>query len=382
MDNPLLMPSEQELRRRTSIKWRRFPPDVLPAWVAEMDVPLAEPVVRALTEAIARGDTGYPEPSGYAEAFADFAKARWGWELDPGRTAAVPDVMRGIVEILRLVTGDGDAVILNPPVYPAFFLFLRRLDRRVVPVPLTPGHRLDLDALETAFAQATAGGRRAAYLLCSPHNPTGTVHTRQELAAVSELAARHRVRVVADEIHAPLVYPEAEHVPYLSLPGTGDAFALLSASKAWNLAGVKAAIAVAGEDAADELARLPEDVGYGVTHLGVIGHTAALRHGREWLDALLAGLDANRRLLADLLAEHLPQVRYRPPEGTYLAWLDCRALELPGDPAEVFLERGRVGLSPGPSFGPGGEGHVRLNFATSPRLLTEIVRRMAAAVPR
>jgi cysteine-S-conjugate beta-lyase len=231
-----------------------------------------------------------------------------------------------------------------------------------------------------AFRQATAGGRAAGFLLCSPHNPTGTVHTRDELSAVAGLAARYGVRVVSDEIHAPLVYPDAAFVPYLSVPGTDDAFALLSASKGWNLAGLKAALAVAGAIGAKDLARMPEEVRHGPSHLGIIGHSAGLRYGGEWLDRLLAGLDANRRLLGDLLAEHLPQVHYRQPQATYLAWLDCRALDLAADPAAVFLERGRVALMSGPDFGTGGAGHVRLNFATSPEVLTEAVRRMATAL--
>jgi cystathionine beta-lyase len=154
----------------------------------------------------------------------------------------------------------------------------------------------------------------------------------------------------------------------------------MSASKGWNLPGLKAALAVAGPEAAADLALLPEEVGHGPSHVGVLAHTAALREGTAWLDALLAGLEENRRLLTALLAEHLPGVAYRPGEATYLAWLDCRALGLGDDPASVFLERGRVALSSGPDFGTGGTGHVRLNLATSPEILTEGVRRMAQAV--
>ena len=384
MGNPLQTLPLDALRRRTSEKWRRYPPDVLPLWVAEMDVPLAEPVVRALTEAIALGDTGYPSGTGYAEALAGFAADRWGWSIDVEHTALVPDVMMGVVEMLKLVTGYGDAVVINPPVYPPFYQFLRSADRRIVEAPLDDGHRIDPNALDRAFAEAVADGRRAAYLLCSPHNPTGTVHTREELSTVTDLADRHGVRVVVDEIHAPLVYAGTAFLPYLSLPGTERAFALLSASKAWNLAGIKAAVAMSGPDAAAELARMPPEVRDGVSHLGVIAHSAALRYGGPWLDGLLAGLDDNRRLLGELLAEQLPEIRYRPPAGTYLAWLDCRALDLPGDPtgdpAEVFLERGRVAFVPGPDFGTGGAGHVRFNLATSPALITEAVRRMAAAL--
>ncbi|POX38901.1 cystathionine beta-lyase [Streptomyces sp. Ru73] len=379
--NPLCRLTLDELRRRTSMKWRTYPEDVLPLWVAEMDVPLAEPVVRAVTDALARGDTGYPVGTAYAEALAGFAHERWGWDgLAVERTSVVPDVMLGVVEMLKLTTGPGDAVVVNCPVYPPFYQFVGNADRKIVEASLGPGHRIDLAALENAFRSAVAGGRRAAYLLCSPHNPTGTLHTAAELAAVAELAARYGVRVVADEIHAPVVATGAAFVPYLSVPGADGGLSLMSASKGWNLAGLKAALAIAGPAAADDLARLPEEVGHGPSHLGVLAHTAALRDGRGWLDALLAGLDENRRLLADLLAAHLPEVRYTPAEATYLAWLDCRGLGLGDDPAAVFLERGRVALSPGPDFGTGGAGHARLNLATSPEALTEAVRRMAAAV--
>jgi cystathionine beta-lyase len=380
MTNPLTVLSLDELRRRTSMKWRRYPPDVLPLWVAEMDVPLAEPIVHALTEALALGDTGYPHGSAYAEAFAEFALRRWGWELDLGACANVPDVMHGIVEILKLITGRGDAVVINSPVYTPFYRFIEHMERRVIEAPLDAGHRLDLGTLEAGFSRAVAGGRRAAFLLCSPHNPTGTVHASGELSAVAELAARHGVRVVVDEIHAPIVYPPSTHVPYLSLRGTDSAFVLLSASKAWNLAGLKGALAVAGSVAAKDLARMPEEVRHGASHAGVIAHVAALRHGGKWLDEVLSGLDANRTLFAGLLAEHLPSVRCRPPQGTYLAWLDCRALALGDDPATAFLERGAVALNSGPRFGTGGAGHARLNLATSPEILGEAVVRMASAL--
>ncbi|MDX3239537.1 aminotransferase class I/II-fold pyridoxal phosphate-dependent enzyme [Streptomyces sp. ME03-5709C] len=380
-EHPLRRLSLDQLRRRTSMKWRTHPRDVLPLWVAEMDAPLAGPVARTLTEAIAAGDTGYPAGTGYAQALADFARTRWGWDgLAVERASVVPDVMLGVVEMLKLVSGPGDPVIVNCPVYPPFYQFVTHMDRRVVEAPLGPGLRLDLAALEEAFAGATAGRGRAAYLLCSPHNPTGTVHTAEELAAVAALAGSYGVRVVADEIHAPLVTADAQFVPYLSVPGGENGLSLMSASKAWNLAGLKAALALAGPAAADDLARMPEEVGHGPSHLGVLAHTAALREGGPWLDGLLDDLADNRRLLAGLLAEHLPSVGYHPAPGTYLAWLDCRKLGLGDDPAAAFLARGRVALSAGPDFGTGGEGHARLNLATTPEVLTEAVRRMAGVV--
>ncbi|PGH44943.1 cystathione beta-lyase [Micromonospora sediminicola] len=393
VDNPLTQLTLDQLRQRTSVKWRLHPPDVLPLWVAEQDVPLAPPVADALRRAVELGDTGYAHGTAYAEALGGFAARRWDWADFPvGRTTLVPDVMMGAVEVLRLVTDPGDAVVVCPPVYPPFYAFVTHAGRQVVEAPLGADLRIDHAALEEAFRRARALGRRPAFLLCNPHNPTGVVHRRDELEAVAELAARHGVRVVADEIHAPLALTGARFTPYLTVTGAEDAFALVSASKAWNLAGLKAALAVAGEKAADDLARIPEEVSHGPSHLGVLAHTAAFRDGGPWLDALLGGLDANRALLGSLLADHLPSVSWRPPEGTYLAWLDCTRLGVPTDapaggvasdlagPARMFLDRARVALSSGHVFGAGGTGFVRLNFATSPAVLTEAVTRMGRAV--
>jgi len=356
------------------MKWRAYPEDVLPMWVAEMDAPVAPAVREAVADALDRGDTGYPRGNAYALALADFALDRWGWAADPARMSMVPDVMLGVVELLKLVTEPGDGVVVNPPVYPPFYMFVEHMDRRVVTAPLSGDGRIDLDRLRDAFQTAQA------YLLCNPHNPTGTTHTPDELTAVAELAAAHGVTVVADEIHAPLVLPGSRFTPYLSVSDNG--FAVMSASKGWNLAGLKAALAIAGTGAGsvDRLAQMPEEVSHGVSHVGVIAHTAALRRGREWLDTLLGELSANRELLGNLLAERLPGIGYRPPAASYLAWLDCRGLGLDGVAADVFLERGRVALNPGEAFGDGGEGHVRMNIAASPELITEGVDRMVGAL--
>jgi len=380
MDNPLLALSLTDLRQRQSLKWRLYGDDVLPLWVAEMDVLPPEPVVRAVSEAMARGDTGYPWAPDYAEALAGFAQRRWGWAPEPRHARLVANVMTGVSEVLRLVTGPGDAVVVNSPVYPPFYGFVHNLGRRVVEAPLSAAGRLDPETLAAAFVEGTRSGGRAAYLLSSPHNPTGAVHTVDELTTAGELAAAHGVRVVVDEIHAPLVYAPTRFTPYLSLPVGASAFSLMSASKGFNLAGLNAALALAGAGATAELARMPEEAAFGASHLGVLAQAAALRDGDAWLEALLGGLDRNRRLLAELLAQHLPAVGYRVPQATYLAWLDCRGLGLSTDPAAVFRERGRVALSPGTGFGTGGEGHARLNFATSPTVLAQAVERMASAI--
>jgi cysteine-S-conjugate beta-lyase len=370
------------LRSRRSAKWTRYEPDVLPAFVAEMDFALALPIREVLQTAIARDDTGYAMPGRLAEAFTGFAAERFGWQVDPAGVRLVADVVSGVGELLRALTEPGDGVVVSPPVYPPFFSVTKTTGRRVVEAPLqagADGWRLDLDALERAFAD----GARV-YLLCHPHNPTGTSFCRGELEAVAALAAEHGVTVISDEVHAPLTMTGAVHLPYLSLGGAAaeHGIALSSASKSWNIAGLKCALIVASSERqqARLAERLPEHLGAHAGHLGVLASVAAFEHGSAWLDALLGHLDRNRRALGELLAEHLPQVRYLPPQAGYLAWLDCRALGLGDDPAAVFLERGRVALSPGPLFGEPGNGFARLNFGTSSALLELAVRRIAASI--
>jgi cysteine-S-conjugate beta-lyase len=369
------------LRTRHSAKWTRYDPDVLPAWVAEMDFALALPVREVLQQAIARDDTGYAMPGRLNAAFAGFAARRFGWNVDPAQVRLVADVMSGVGALLDAVTVPGDRVVVNPPVYPPFFLFTRLAGREIVEVPLLSGDawRLDLDGLEAAFA---AGAQ--AYLLSNPHNPTGTPFSRAQLLSVAELAAAHGVTVVSDEVWAPLTMPGATPVPFLSLGGAAseNGVTLSSASKSWNIAGLKAAVIVTDSERMSSVLeeKLPAHIGVHAGHLGVLASIAAFEHGEEWLDALVVHLDRNRAALRELLAEHLPAVGYVPPEAGYLAWLDCRELGLGDNPAEAFLERGRVALSEGPSFGEQGRGWARLNFGTSTALLEEAVRRMASAL--
>jgi cystathionine beta-lyase len=381
--NPLTELDHDGLRRRRSVKWRMYPPDVLPMWLAEMDVPLAPPIRAALLGAIELGDTGYADAGRLPETFAEFSAARFGWSPDPATIHLVPDVMHGVVAVLRALTRPGDGVVINPPVYHPYFSYLELAGHRIVESPLDVDSAgrwtVDLDRLARSFADPDV----TAYLLCSPHNPTGTVFDRRELAVIVELAASHGVRVLVDEVHAPMVYPGTTFTPYLSLPGTESAVVITSASKAWNLPGLKSALVIAGTEVAPVLDRLVPEVFFGSGHLGVIASEVAFRDGGAWLDALMAGLDSNRTLLAALLSADgsgLSGVRYRPPAATYLAWLDCRPLGLGADPAAVFLDKGRVALNSGPMFGAQGAGHVRLNFATPPDLLIDGVRRMASAL--
>ncbi|HTS99816.1 MAG TPA: aminotransferase class I/II-fold pyridoxal phosphate-dependent enzyme [Streptosporangiaceae bacterium] len=371
----------QVLRKRTSHKWRRYPADVLPAFVAEMDFDLAAPIVDAVTAALAIGDCGYGHKGELGEAFAAFAAKRLRWAPDPARVYAIPDVMTGIAEMIMAVTPPGAGIVINSPVYQPFFYRVRLAGRRVVEAPLRRGEdgRYDLDPAALDRALAEDGVR--AYLLCSPHNPTGRVWSREQLITAADICQRHGAYLLVDEIHAPLVLPGAEYTPFLATghPAAQRAVAFTSASKGWNIPGLKCGVAVAGSPAmAAALEERWEALLAGQT--GVLGSVAAFADSQPWLDALLGQLDANRALLGRLLAGRLPGVRYRPPEASFLAWLDCRELGLGDDPAEAFLSRGRVALSPGPGFGTQGRGFARLNIGTSPGLITEAVRRMADAV--
>jgi len=380
-DTPFDAVTWEELRARKSAKWARYGPEVLPAWVAETDFPLAEPIRRELHAAIERGDTGYPMPGDLGAAFAAWTGLHWGWALKPADVYLVADVVTGIAEVLRIATAPGDRVVIDPPVYPPFAGTIERLGRVVAPVPLTSdgnGWTLDLDAVARAYR---AGAK--AHLLCSPHNPTGIVHSEKTLKALGELAHAHDVWVLSDEVHAPLTLPGSTHVPFaaVSASAAARAIVLMSASKTWNLAGLKAAVLVAAADAPRALLeRLPADLPYHAGHLGVLASCTAFREGEAYRSELLRVLDRNRRLLADCLQRQLPRVRYLPPQAGYLAWLDFRAFDLGDDPARLLLERGRVALSSGPSFGGPGKGFARLNIGTTAALLEEAVARIATAL--
>ncbi len=383
MDNPLTQLPIEAMRARRSVKWRMYDPDVIPLFVAEMDTPLAPAIEQALAAAVTRGDVGYAHPGRLPEAFAGFAQRHYGWAPDPAQMVMVPDVLRGISEVLKVVSAPGAGVVVNTPVYAPFFAMIPAAGRCVVESPLRReddgSYHLDLEALDRDLA---AEGVEV-LLLCNPHNPTGVVLRPDELKDIAAIAERRRVRLLVDEIHAPLTYPGHPHTAFgtVAAEAAAEAIIFVSASKAFNLPGLKASLAIAGGDPGwARLSELPVEVTFGTGLLGVIAGEAALTDGDEWLSGLLRGLAHNRALLAELLARHLPEVGYVPPQSTYLAWLDMRALGLGDDPAEALRERGRVALSSGPTFGPPGRGFARLNFATSPTVLAEAVRRLASVV--
>ncbi|MCX7523270.1 aminotransferase class I/II-fold pyridoxal phosphate-dependent enzyme [Microbacterium sp. STN6] len=374
----------EKLRTRTSEKWREFGDDVLPLFVAEMDYPLAEPVADALVAAIGRSDTGYAGAgSDLPDAFARFALDRWGWQVDPAQVSTTTDVSVVIVEALRLVLEPGDGVIVMPPVYPPFFDLPREAGGTVVEVPLVDdGHEssIDLEGIERAFS---TGAR--AVLLCSPHNPLGLVHSREQLTALAEIVDRHGGFVVSDEIHAPLTHRDARFTPYLTVSDAAreHGIAAESASKAFNLAGLKCAMFVtAGERMARLVHALPEEVHFRTSLFGRIASTVALTEATGWLDSVIDAIELNRRLLTGLLSEHMPSVEYREPHASYLAWLGLEPLGWGDDPARRALADARVALSNGPTFGAEGRGFARLNFACSADVLRQAIERLAAASAR
>ncbi|GAA1211213.1 aminotransferase class I/II-fold pyridoxal phosphate-dependent enzyme [Microbacterium maritypicum] len=374
-----------ELRERSSEKWREYPADVLPLFVAETDFPLAPAISTALSRAVEIGDTGYiASRTPLAESFASFASRRYGWEPDPARMRSTADVSMGIVEILRRVTQPGERIVVTPPVYPPFYDLVAEAGAEVERVPLRDtgtGWELDLDGIRTAFDDGAT-----AILLCNPHNPTGTVHDRDSLAALAELADEFGVAVVSDEIHAPLAQPGTGFTPFLAVNDAAQrvGYAVVSASKAFNLAGLKCALMVTADDETSAVVRgLPVEVEWRTGQFGLLAAVAAFSEESDaWLDGLLRTLDENRVLLEDLLAARLPGARYRLPDAGYLAWIDLSALGWGDNPARRILKDAKVALHFGPAFGAEGAGYVRLNFGTSPEILTEAIERIAALVGR
>jgi len=375
------IPPLSDLRRRTSSKWRTYPEDVLPMFVAELDVRLAQPIRDALVTAVEDGDTGYTGPRRELQtAFADFAGRRWGWEVDEKRVICTTDVSVVIVEALRQLIRPGDGVIVMPPIYPPFYDLPPEAGGVTVPVPLVDdgtAWRMDLDGIDRAMA---AGAR--AVLLCSPHNPLGRVFSHAELEALSDVVMRHDGVVISDEVHAPMTHGDATFVPYLTVSDAArrHGVAAHSASKSWNVAGLKCAQFVTASDRmSDALRTLPDEVRFRTSIFGRIAGVAAYTETDAWLDDLVELLESNRRLLGTLLAERLPGVRYREPTAGYLAWLDLGALGWGEEPSRTALSKARVALNPGTTFGPQGAGHVRLNFGCAPETLTEAIDRLARA---
>lgn len=376
-----------ELQTHRSEKWRAFPKDVLPLPVAEMDFPVADPIRQVLREMIDHSDLGYlgsiPE---MGTAFAGFAKRRWGWSVDPLQVRIAADVGVGIVEVLRVITKAGDKILINSPVYPNFWTWCTETHLEQVDVPLTQSEQaingsnwiLDWDGIEKAYASGIK-----AHLICNPHNPLGRVYTHEELSRLADLAKKHNVYVLSDEIHAPLTFAEQKFTPFLSVSENARevGITITAASKGWNIAGLKCAIVVSENEKVHEtLNGIAPATHYRASLLGAFASVAAFEKGEPWLDSAMVEIDKNRKLVAELIAAKTPGVGYRIPHCSYLAWLDLTSFNLGEDPSAVLIEKGKVAFVPGVRFGAQSSQFVRLNFATSPQILEEAFNRLATVL--
>lgn len=374
------------LRAKPGAKWHRHGVPFA-AWVADMDFPPPPCVRDALVAVIDGGDLGYPDwkhhtgGSPASDVFAERAKRRYGWDVDVARLREFTDVVQGIQAVLHLCTEPGDRVVVHTPAYPPFLHSVEDSGRVVVRVPAhadaasPSGWRFDHAALDAQLAAEPA----KVLLLCHPHNPTGHVFSEAELRDLADLADRHDLLIISDEIHADLTYAPLVHRP-IALFAPDRTVTLHAASKAFNLAGLRHAVAHVGPAwVRERIAAAPDHLFGAVNLMGATAAMAAWLHGDDWLAAVVAHLDSQRQFVADLLDVYLPEVAYTPPMATYLAWLDCRGLGWGDDPSQGFAARG-VQLSEGPNFGPEGHGFARLNFATSSTMLRATIAAMAGAL--
>jgi cystathionine beta-lyase len=376
----------EELYTHRSEKWRGFPNDVLPLPVAEMDFPVAEPIKAILTEMVAKSDLGYlgPIPE-LGLGFKKFAAERWNWNVDEKQVRAATDVGVAVVEILRVFTKPGDSILISSPVYHNFYTWINETHLNVVDVPFertgdeaTNPWVINWQSLENAYASGLK-----VHLLCNPHNPLGFIYTKQDLLRIVALAKKHDVLVISDEIHAPLTFPGETFTPMLSLGSDAESVSICvtAASKGWNIAGLKCAILISqNEQMNSKLAKLAPAMHYRSSLLGGFATAVAFAECGVWLDKVLAQLDHNRHLIKKLLDEKLPTVRYHIPQNSYLAWIDLESLNLGADPSVTLIEKGRVAFNAGHTFGKQCDQYVRLNFATSPEIITEAIDRIARSV--
>ncbi len=378
--------NETRLRLRRGQKWSLYAAEVLPAWVADMDFEVAEPIRAVLAERLANNDLGYPLAPARTDLPALFAArvaARFNWRIDPADVVILSDVVQGLYVGLDTLSAPGDGVLIQTPIYPPFLHAAAETGRRAVLCPLVAGttrYEIDFEALA---ASVDAGTR--VLMLCNPHNPSGRAFGRDELTRLAALACRHNLTVISDEIHAELMLNGERHIPIASLSPeiAARTVTLMSASKAFNIAGLCMAFAHFGSrDLRERFQKLPPHTRGGTNTLAIAAVQAAWQAGQPWLDDVIAYLRANRDHVAAHCRAHWPAVRHFSPEATYLAWLDMRAVGLPGNPQEFFLKQARVALSDGRAFGADGEGFVRLNFATSRAILDAVLARMDEALAR
>ena len=375
------------LRNRRSEKWHTYPADVLPAWVAEMDFAIAAPIQDELRRFVESGDVGYPiglRETGLPDVFCDRMRECFSWSPDPARVEILSEVVQGMYVALEAFSEPGQGVAVQTPIYPPFLGSVRDTGRQLIENPMLLGEAgmaFDLAALEESITPETR-----VLLFCNPHNPSGRVYRREELEQLAEIAVKHDLVVVSDEIHGDLLFDGRRHIP---LATVGPEIAqrtvtLTSASKAFNIPGLRTAIAHFGDPALQRRFNtvLPRHARGGIGLFGLYATMAAWRWAQPWLDEVVPYLAENRVFAEQALAERIPEIRFIQPEATYLAWLDCRALDLRPSPAAHFLQHGRVALSNGQAFGKSWEGFARLNLATSRPILAEVIDRMTKSLGR
>ena len=380
-------PSLTELATHHSEKWRAFAPDVIPLPVAEMDFPVAAPIREFLHSLVDNSDMGYlgPIPE-LGNSFAAFTATRWNWKVDPSRVRVATDVGVGVVEILRAFTTPGDGVLISSPVYQNFYTWMNETHVKCIDVPfihqqsedVSVAWSIDWQGVEKAYSSGIK-----VHLLCSPHNPIGRVFSREELSRFISLAAKYNVTIISDEIHSPLEYSGHPFFPILTLGKEAESHCVVvtAASKGWNIAGLKCAIIISASDAMHErLNALPPALHSRASLFGAFATAVAFDKGVPWLDAVIAQLDHNRHLISQLLAEHLPEISYNPPQHSYLAWLDLSALNLGNEPTAVILEKSSVALNAGHIYGAQWGQFARMNFATSPEIITQAITQMARGI--
>lgn len=370
-------------RQSDSIKWHFYDEDALPLWVADMDFRSPEPVIRALRERAEHGIFGYgmepPELRGLiVERLARF----YGWQVSPEALILLPGVITGFNLACRAVTSPGDGVLMQTPVYPPILAAPKNFglsrDEMELARQADGQYTIDFDAFEAAITDRTR-----IFILCNPHNPVGRVFRRDELERMAEICLRHNVVICSDEIHCDLVFHGHPHVPIASLAPDIEVntITLMSPSKTFNIAGLYCSVAIVPSR---ELRHKLKEARAGIVpDVNIMASTAALaayRDGQPWLDELMVYLEANRDLLAQYVKTNLPGVRMGTPEGTYLAWLDCREAGIQGKPCEFFLHKAQVALNDGETFGRGGEGFVRLNLGCPRSILVKALDKMKAAL--
>jgi cystathionine beta-lyase len=371
-----------ERRWTDSRKWEKYGDAVIPLWVADMDFPSPEPVLKALHERVGHGVFGYAYPrKELFQAIQERFHRLYRWEVEPEEIFFVPTLLSGLNLIFQIFSRPGDGILIQPPVYHRFIKDALMHDRVIVDPPLVPKgdtYEIDFEAFERAITKRTK-----IFLLCNPHNPVGRVFTAEELTRLAEICLRHRLVICSDEIHCELLYPGHRHIALATLgPEVArQTITLNGPGKTFNLPGLHLGFAVISNAQWREIWK---KASYGlipsVNSLAQAAAIAAYREGQEWLDQLLVYLEGNRDFLARTLKDRIPGIQMTRMEATYLAWLDCRGAGIPGDPFEFFLKKAQVAMMNGPEFGRGGEGFLRLNFACSRSTLAQALDRMAMAI--